>query len=142
MPHWGKNGNFPLKIEKSEIKIGVIFCLWPLVDTLAYPKIPLSCHDSVQFGQGARLKLVKKCTNFQSQYKIAQKLAKIVNTFVCTGQGRARSGSFLIFLFTYVYDKRFLPKNYVAFRGVLLLFSLFVFTRFGSKKSIILSQTF
>ena len=46
-PHWGKNGNFLLKIEKSDIKIGPIFDIGPLVDTLAYPKIPFSGQDLV-----------------------------------------------------------------------------------------------
>ena len=45
--HWGKSGKFSLKIEKSEVKIGPIFGLRPLVDTLAYPKIPFLGQDLV-----------------------------------------------------------------------------------------------
>ena len=45
--HWGKNGKFTLKIEKSEVKIGLIFGFKPLVDTLAYPKIPFLDLDLV-----------------------------------------------------------------------------------------------
>ena len=57
--HWGKNGKFSLKIEKSEVKIGPIFGLRPLVDTLTYPKIPFLGQDLVWFGQGALLKMWK-----------------------------------------------------------------------------------
>ena len=140
--HWGKNGKFSLKIEKSEVKIGPIFGLRPLVDTLAYPKIPFLGQDLVWFGLEALLKMWKISEYFTLSNKLLEKIAKIGHIFDDRGKGRAKSGLIWIFIYTYVYDKRFLPKNYVAFRGVLLLFSLFVFTRFGSKKSIILSQTF
>ena len=56
-PHWGKNWNFLLKIEKLDIKIGPIFGFGPSVDTLAYPKIHFSGQNLVWFGQGALLKM-------------------------------------------------------------------------------------
>ena len=68
--HWGKNGNFLLKIEKSDIKIGPIFGFKPLVDTLTYPKIPFSGQDSVWFGQGALLNMWKISENFTLSIKL------------------------------------------------------------------------
>ena len=58
-PHWGKNGKFSLKIEKSEVKIAPIFGFNPLIDTLAYPKIPFFRSNLVWFGLGALLKMWK-----------------------------------------------------------------------------------
>ena len=69
-PHWGKNGKFSLKIEKSEVKIGPIFGLRPLVDTLAYPKIPFLGQDLVWFGQGALLKMWKISEIFTLSIKL------------------------------------------------------------------------
>ena len=57
--HWGKNGKFSLKIEKSEVKIAPIFGFNPLIDTLAYPKIPFFRSNLVWFGLGALLKMWK-----------------------------------------------------------------------------------
>ena len=58
-PHWGKNGKFSLKIEKLEVKIAPIFGFNPLIDTLAYPKIPFFRSNLVWFGLGALLKMWK-----------------------------------------------------------------------------------
>ena len=57
--HWGKNGKFSLKIEKSEVKISPIFGFNSLIDTLAYPKIPFFRSNLVWFGLGALLKMWK-----------------------------------------------------------------------------------
>ena len=68
--HWGKNGKFSLKIEKSEVKIAPIFGFNPLIDTLAYPKIPFFRLNLVWFGLGALLKMWKISKNFTLGIKL------------------------------------------------------------------------
>ena len=79
--HWGKNGKFSLKIEKSEVKIAPIFGFNPLIDTLAYPKIPFFRSNLVWFGLGALLKMWKISEILTLSIKLLYRSAKIGHIF-------------------------------------------------------------